>query len=386
LAGERDNLLAAVNHAVDTAEVDLGLRIVGQTAAHGLQTGFAVLLPIAAVVELPGAANHDLYPYALARSAMSAVSRGDLNQAEEFCHEALNAARRLTSEHEQHRVEHVVAGARHARMVALGQWRESADYAEQVASMARDLGMGAGAAAYLSFAATAHTMAGDPLAGVDRATEAVDLARAVGAPTVIGMCLMALASTLAATEPDQARRLLQEVLAQLASFDIDSLGEAGARPGPPREFPVAYQGALVAAQIGDWLLSLQLADRSIRLLQWGGQWSVLAGILNVVARALAPTDVEAAARLQGAARHLAVQIGTRLATAVRNTGPGSFAVRPAGSSLITDLRRQTSQLLDDGLDELQLQQLRAEGEAMDSDQAVLYALEAIRRARQPTAL
>ena len=53
--------------------------------------------------------------------------------------------------------------------------------------------------------------------------------------------------------------------------------------------------------------------------------------------------------------------------------------------MITDLRRQTSELLHDALDEARLQQLRAEGEAMDSDQAAAYALEAIRRTRQPTA-
>jgi hypothetical protein len=50
----------------------------------------------------------------------------------------------------------------------------------------------------------------------------------------------------------------------------------------------------------------------------------------------------------------------------------------------TELRHQTSGLLHDALDEGRLGQLRAEGEAMDSDQAAAYALEAIRRARQST--
>jgi hypothetical protein len=53
--------------------------------------------------------------------------------------------------------------------------------------------------------------------------------------------------------------------------------------------------------------------------------------------------------------------------------------------LITDLRRQASDLLHDTLDEGSLRRLRAEGEAMDSDEASAYALDAIRRARQPTA-
>jgi hypothetical protein len=59
-----------------------------------------------------------------------------------------------------------------------------------------------------------------------------------------------------------------------------------------------------------------------------------------------------------------------------------LAAAPTGSSLIANLRRQTSELLQDALDEGRLQQLRAEGEAMDSDQAAAYALETIRRARQ----
>jgi hypothetical protein len=66
------------------------------------------------------------------------------------------------------------------------------------------------------------------------------------------------------------------------------------------------------------------------------------------------------------------------------TNPASPAVSPPGSSLITDLRRQTSELLHDALDEGQLRHLRAEGEAMDSDQAATYALEAIRRAQTQT--
>jgi hypothetical protein len=50
--------------------------------------------------------------------------------------------------------------------------------------------------------------------------------------------------------------------------------------------------------------------------------------------------------------------------------------------LITGLRRQTGPLLHDALDEGRLSQLRAEGQAMDSDEAGAHALEAIRRARR----
>jgi hypothetical protein len=170
-----------------------------------------------------------------------------------------------------------------------------------------------------------------------------------------------------------ARRLLEEALASRESLNIETLAEV-------------TQATLIAARMGDWPLTLQLADRSIRHLQWGGQRPYLAGIINVVARGLAETDVEAAARLHGAARRMAVQIATRPTPAAGSTSPGSPAVRPAGFSLITDLRHQTSGLLHDTLDEGRLRRLRAEGEAMDGDQAAVYALEAIGRARQSAAL
>jgi hypothetical protein len=114
--------------------------------------------------------------------------------------------------------------------------------------------------------------------------------------------------------------------------------------------------------------------------------ALLAGILNVVARALTATNLEATARLHGAARHLAPQPAAGSTAIPGRSNPASPAVAPPGSSLITDLRPQTSALLHDALDEGRLGKLRAEGEATDSDQAAVYALETIRRARQSTAL
>jgi hypothetical protein len=50
--------------------------------------------------------------------------------------------------------------------------------------------------------------------------------------------------------------------------------------------------------------------------------------------------------------------------------------------MITDLRRQTGQLLHETFDEQRLRRLRAEGETMDSDQGATYAVDTIWRARQ----
>jgi hypothetical protein len=263
----------------------------------------------------------------------------------------------------------LAALARQQRMTALGQWRAAGLGAEQLARIAREDGKEEVVASSLAGAAADYTMAGDPEAGVDLAVEALELARSVGAPMTIGLCLTALAGTLAETEPLQARALLEEALALRERLHIESVTEV-------------TQATLIAARMADWPLTLKLADRSIRHIQWGGERPWLAGILNVVARALVASDVEAAARLQGAARHLGVQLATSSQLPSADPGLASPRERSARFSMITDLRRQTSQLLHDALDEQRLRQLRAEGEAMDSDQAAAYALDTNRRARQ----
>jgi hypothetical protein len=368
LLAERDNLMAAVNFAIDTADTDLALRLV----VHGLDPfaylGFAVYPPVDAVLELPAAISQDLYPHVLALSAYLSGSHGRLDQVEHTCQEALDAARLLSSERQRRRVHWVVTSARIGWATALGRWREAADYGEQAARIALEDGQGASAARGLASAANSYILAGDPDAGLAQAEEGLQLARAADAPMTVAFCLVALAGALAHSEPRRARGLLEEALALREGLDIESVAEV-------------TQATLIAASMGDWPLTLQLADRSVRHLQWGEERSWFAGVLNVVARALADSDIEAAARLHGAARHLAHQSATGAAVSGRVTPTSA----PPGPGLITDFRHQTSELLHDAIDDGRLRQLRAEGEAMDSDQAAAYALEAIRRARQSTA-
>jgi predicted ATPase/class 3 adenylate cyclase len=371
IADERDNLLAAVNHAIDSVNTDLALSLVRHAPEPGYYLGFAIYLPVPAVLGLPGATSHDLYPYALALSAGLSASHLELDQVEYACQEALRTAQNLLSERERLRVERLVASARMARAFALGQWRESARFGERGARIALQEAANASAASGLAGAAASYIMAGDSEAGIGLAEEALELARAAGSPLTLAACLVVSAGTLADRDPRRARELLQEGLTLREGLNIEAVTEV-------------TQSTLIAAGMGDWPLTLQLADRSIRHLQWGGERSWLTGILNVVARSLAATDAEAAARLQGAARRLAPQSATGAATPARPS-PASPAVAAPGAGLITDLRRQTSALLHDTLDEGRLSQLRAEGEAMDSDQAAAYALEAIRRARQSRA-
>jgi hypothetical protein len=213
-----------------------------------------------------------------------------------------------------------------------------------------------------------YVLGGDPDAGARLAEEGLQLARSAGGPLTVAMCLVASAGTLADRARRHARSLLEEALALLVALDFDAQNELA-------------QATLIAARLGDWPLTLQLADRSIRHLQWSGQRFWLAGVLNVVARAAVDADWEAAARLQGAARHLTVQAAASRPSAADPlpVAPGKHSSR---FSMIGELRHQTTAQLQDAVDQERLRQLRAEGEAMDSDQAAAYGLEAIRRARQ----
>jgi hypothetical protein len=182
------------------------------------------------------------------------------------------------------------------------------------------------------------------------------------------MNLMALAGALADSDKERARDALRESV-QLH----DSLGFAG-----PQE---VTQATLSAARIGDWDAVVELAPRSVRQLHWNGDRPQLAGILNVVARALVSTDVLAAAVLQGAARHLAVgALATRSPSAAGTEDRPGPARAPGGFSFLSELRRTTTTALRQAIDEEQLKRLRAEGEAMDEDRAIGYALDALTRA------
>jgi predicted ATPase len=372
LAAEQDNLLAAFNTAVAAADADMALRLVRHTPAPMVQLGFSLWLPISAVLELPGATSHDLYPYALAISANLAARRGQLQRVEAALQQALHSAQRLGSEQERRLVEYRVAAARANGFGALGEWKESAGYWELASTLVRANGMEATAAELLTSAAFALTMAGDPQAGGHIAQQALEMARAAGAPTVVAVCLLVLAGTVAGTEPLRARGLLEEALTLRDSPDSENLVEL-------------FVATLTAACMGEWALTLRLADRAIRHLQWGGELPQLASVLNLVARALAAADIEAAARLQGAARQLIVQVAAARPMAGAGSGLASPGEPAKRFSMVRNLRRQTSELLHDALDEERLRQLQAEGEVMDSDQAATYALEVIRQARQATA-
>ena len=375
LEAERENLLAAMQHALDLADVDLALRILRSIPPSTFQLGTPLFLPAKAVVSLPGAPDHSLFAHALAVMAVQEGLRGDPNHVEAACHEALQAVQQASPGPDRQLVELLVSNARGARAMSLGDMADSAKYWEQSIEIARASGRSEWLAGTLGTAALMHSMAGDVDAAVPLATEAVDVARRVGRPTQIVMNLAVLAGALVDRDSGRARELLDESL-QLRS----TLGFEG--------FADASQITFTAAQLADWPLVLQVAPLSIRTLHWTVQRPSLAGILNVVARALLGSDPEVAAVLQGAARHLTVTPRPAPIRSEPSSAPGGAASGQAlgSTSFVTRMRRETTTLLEASLGEGSFRELRAEGEAMDEDRAVAYALDAIERAKRGSEL
>jgi hypothetical protein len=175
LLAEQENLLAAVNHAIDTDNVDLALRLVRNTANRGLQSGWRVILPVDALLRLPGATDHPLYPVGLAAAALEAAFRGDLTRSEAAGQEALAAAGRLASDPD---VDVLVSWARYLQAIAIGAWDEAAAETEHTVELARAARGDDQVGDHLAGAAFAYTMAGNSDAAARLASESLDLARA----------------------------------------------------------------------------------------------------------------------------------------------------------------------------------------------------------------
>jgi predicted ATPase/class 3 adenylate cyclase len=371
LAAELENLLAAMNHAIDSQNVDLALRLLCNTPGPGFQVGFGLFLPAGPALTLAGASDHPLYARAVAVAAIQAASRGDADESRSRCEQALGAASHRPGDPDPS-VDFFVSQARAISAFSRGAWADAATHFVCSAEVARSTGESSQLAMSLGAAAWARTMDDDAAGAVPLATEGLAAARRFGMPSATVINLNALASALTDQDPQRAQALLSESR-QLAS-------------GLGYEIPNELTNTLLtAARLGDWTQVLELASASIRYLHWNNDAPQLAGVLNVVARALAPTDGQSAAMLQGAARRLATAAIPSLDRTASAPGPARASAdqstrAPAGGvGFITQLRRTTTGLLLHSLGEARLRELRVEGEDMDHDHAVAYALTSIER-------
>jgi predicted ATPase/class 3 adenylate cyclase len=363
LTAERDNVLAAMQYAVDTDNVDLAFELLSSMPPPPTQLGFVPQLPAADALTLTGATEHPLYPFALGLAAVQAASHGDRRSAENLCEDALAAGQRLGDP--DHRVEFIVSNVRAALAYAIGATHDAALHMEHSVEIGRATGNDVWVAALLGNAAVFRAMAGEGDAAVPLATEGLALARELEMPSVISMNLAALAGALTERDPPRARALLRESIEVRTRLGYESWAEF-------------TQSALIAARLEDWPLTLRLAQSAIDYLHWRGERPLLAAMFNLVARAVAPTDPHSAAVLQGAARRIITPNAKRNPTPIPAASTSSSP--PTNSDFVTHTRRATTQLLAQTLGEHRLHELRAEGEALDEDSSVAYALHATERA------
>ena len=360
MTADGENVLTSFAHAVDTDDLDLAVRLLEATSLTvGIQTDRVLTLPVEPVLAVPGVEQHPGYPVVLMAAAFAADRRGEATLAREYGDAAVDTERASTGSHPYDVDLEAYRGSLEGFIeMSTGAWDESAAAFLEAADRHRHAHDTAVGVASLSSAASALCFGGRFADAVPVATEGLALARAVGIPSFIQIGLVALAQALSTTESERARALL---------------AEAAHQDRPYIRWVDATQMTVTAAMVEDWPLTASLATRSIPLLHWMNHRPYLHGTLTVSARALAGTDPEAAATIQGTAHMLMKIAATTIAVGEQPAAPASGA-RASGSGLFVEIRRETTRLLTETLGRDRLGALRDQGAAMDTDTAVAYTL------------
>jgi hypothetical protein len=252
---------------------------------------------------------------------------------DELCRRAAEANARQASP--DWRAEEVICAARSNIAFTAGAFADAARLAERAAAIARTGGDLADTSLQLGIAAAGYLLVGDAPRAVPLAREALTLARQIGAPALIATGLLAVGATVAETDPEQARAYLRE------SRELSTA--------------IGYQSAFdlvwavgIAFILNDRTATLELGPSAIRALQRGGDRLWVGFTLHMIAGALAATQPEAAAMIQGAAE-------------------AYMAESPTIAQLI-------SLIVTEALGEERTRELRARGADMDWDEAVAYTL------------
>jgi predicted ATPase len=342
LAGERDNFQAAMAFALDSDDVERAMGLLCQTPTYFNQTDSPVMFDPDAILALTDAGEHPGSSRALYETGIRRLITGDYSGALEMAGHAEIALGRLGPAQGYEHADTLCLRLRALAASGTGPHERGTELYLQAAEGDRAAGRTAYAAYWLGLAAYQVAWA-DPDAGAQLATEGLALARQTGYPKAIHQNLLSLALALASSDPGQARQFVHEVLEVGHGITM---------------VPVTS----VAGRLEDWPAVLRAAGR---MLQWDRRIGtaprfVLAGIVAFVARALAPSEPEAAAVLDGAATGLSGLFG-----------PAEDAIAKA--------RYQTTRLLTASLGEARFRELRARGETMDYTLTCIYALDAIKR-------
>jgi predicted ATPase/class 3 adenylate cyclase len=357
LTAERENILAAFAHAVDTHDLDLAVKLLESTMVEANQTGYRLTLPVEPVLAITAVDQHPGYPVVLMAAGATAEPRGEASLAQQYGDAALLAEQAATGPR-PYSVDLTAVRCTLAGTVALttGAWDDAAAAFLEGADRYRSVDRISQAAGSLGASASALCFGGRCAEAVPLATEGLAIARATGNPGAILNNLVALAQALSRQDPERAHALLEEASHPDLDFEVFQTELASK--------------ALAAAMLEDWPLTARFAMRSLPALQWINHRPFLHAALTVSARALAATDPEAAATIQGAAHSLrAVPVTRSDASGIR-----SQREQTQGGGLIVEMRRETTRLVTEAIGDERLHALRDHGANMDTDSAVIYTL------------
>ena len=278
-------------------------------------------LPVDSVLAVPGVEHHPGYPLVLMAAAFAVVDRGEASLAREYCAAALAAEDALTVapayidnlDAYRYHLMGFVAGS----TGRVGRRRSGVPRRRCGPSACRPHhplgGMSlVGAASMLCYS-------GRFTDALPVATDAVAVARATGVPGLITMSLVALAEALSQQEPEQAHALLDEAAHQSLDNEVSA---------------TLTQMTFAASLLRDWPRAAGLARRAIPLDHWENNRPFLHAVLTISARALADTDPEAAATIQGATHTLRTTLAPTTTTTeqpTRQEGPRTATPRTAGT-------------------------------------------------------
>jgi predicted ATPase len=345
LARDRDNFQAAMAFSLARDDVERAMGLLCQTPAGFSRADSLVVFDPDAILALTDARQHPGSSRALYEAGDRLWTNGDYSGVMEMADQAEAALGRLGPAPGYEHVDIWCLRLRAVVSIDTGPLERAVELYLQAAERDRTSGRVAHAALWLGVAATLVGWT-DPDTAAPLAAEGLALARQTGYPKAIHQNLVALALALAYSDAEQARQLLHEVLD--VRYDSTSLMIA----------------CLVAGRLEDWPAVLQAASRWLQFDRRTGTTprSFLSGIVSFVARALVPSQTEAAAVLHGAAPGLSATLG------------------PAGTAIVK-ARDQTTRLLTSSLGEPRLRELRSRGENMDYSQTCAYALDAIKASR-----
>ena len=319
-----DDLRVAQAWLADTGDVDRSLRLPAALHDHlTFQPRAEVFAWAEAAVELPGAAQHQAYPGAMATAARGMLNRGELDRARDTAEAAVAAAKPdslavlwalylLTNVAlYEGRLDDVLALAerRLALADALGQ-----DYHRALAGVSRVLAL---------------MYRGDADAAALAAIDARDAAEASGNHTARAWALYSSGEALLETDPTEAAVLLEQAIEAAGRVDrpfiegvaLVSLASLRGRAGETGQALELFRETVAHwRRLGDYTHQLTTLRNLVELLTRIEADEAAAVLHGAVTAGATPSYGAEAERLAGAWAQLEQRLGTDVATAAAGRG------------------------------------------------------------------